>query len=191
MNTFFGYILMIAMIAFVVFFILFMMKRNKNRDKAKRYLKYTLISFVVMIIGMIGVSATDTPENHMTAKQIRQASEKKKQEKADKEYAKQQKDKAKREDLKNLRNDLAQVPSETKGLVTSTDLSSDGSLTATVSDKVLEQNAAQIKEDSKMLANSLSKIVDKNYPLPEPYDGADVGVTVQDSAGNKLYQMPY
>lgn len=189
MNTFFGLILMIAMITFVVFFILFMLKRSKDRDKAKRYLMYTLISFVLMIVGMIGASSTDTPENHMTTKQIREASIKKKQEKEDNDYAKAQKKKAKQEDLANLRKDLAQVPAQTKNTITDVELSSDGSITATLNDDVLAGNSAQIKNIAKTAADSLSKLVDRNYPLPSPYDEADLGVKIVDSSGNTLYQQ--
>ena len=189
MNTFFGLVLMIAMITFVVFFILFMIKRSKDRDKAKRYLIYTGISFVLMIVGMIGASSTDTPENHMTSKQIREASIKKKQEKEDNDYAKAQKKKAKQEDLANLRKDLAQVPAQTKNTITDVELSSDGSITATLNDDVLAGNSAQIKNIAKTAADSLSKLVDRNYPLPSPYDEADLGVKIVDSSGNTLYQQ--
>lgn len=188
MNTLFGFITLIAMVAIIVFLVLFLVQRSKDRVKAKQYLKLFLLSFVIMFFGLIGTSMTDTsstPQHHMTAKEAKQASEKK----ADQEYAKKQKEQTKKENLAKLRKDLAEVPSRTKNTITSVDLSSDGSLTATMSDEVLEGNSAQIKNIAKTAADSLSNLVDRNYPLPSPYDEADVGVKIVDSSGNTLYQQ--
>ena len=188
MNALFGFITLIAMVAISVFLVLFLVQRSKNRVKAKQYLKLFLLSFVIMFFGLIGTSMTDTsstPQHHMTAKEAKQASEKK----ADQEYAKKQKEQTKKENLAKLRKDLAEVPSRTKNTITSVDLSSDGSLTATMSDEVLEGNSAQIKNIAKTAADSLSNLVDRNYPLPSPYDEADVGVKIVDSSGNTLYQQ--
>ena len=188
MNAFFGFITLIAMVAIIVFLVLFLIQRSKNRVKAKQYLKLFLLSFVIMFFGLIGTSMTDTsstPQHHMTAKEAKQASEKK----ADQEYAKKQKEQTKKENLAKLRKDLAEIPSQTKNTITNVDLSSDGSLTATMSDEVLEGNSAQIKNIAKTAADSLSNLVDRNYPLPSPYDEADVGVKIIDSSGNTLYQQ--
>lgn len=188
MNALFGFITLIAMVAIIVFLVLFLVQRSKNRVKAKQYLKLFLLSFVIMFFGLIGTSMTDTsstPQHHMTAKEAKQASEKK----ADQEYAKKQKEQTKKENLAKLRKELAEVPSRTKNTITSVDLSSDGSLTATMSDEVLEGNSAQIKNIAKTAADSLSNLVDRNYPLPSPYDEADVGVKIVDSSGNTLYQQ--
>lgn len=189
MNTFFGFITLIAMVAIIVFLVLFLAKRSKDRDKAMQYLKLFLLSFVVMFFGIIGTSMTDTsstPQHHMTAKEAKQASEKK----ADEEYAKKQKDKAKKENLANLQKELANISTSTKGAITSATIDDQGNLSATLSDEALSGTDAQIKDIAKTAADSLSKIVDRNAPLPSKYEFTDVGITINDSAGNQIYQSP-
>lgn len=195
MSTFFGLIELIAMVTMIVYLVKFFRNRKKDYDKSRTFLKYFFYSLGIVFVCSIITSFTDDSssthhetkqEQAQNAKKAKQASE----EKADKEYAKEQKNKTKQEDLKRLRSELSKVSSSTNGVIESASIDSNGNLSAIMSDQVLEGNSAQIKEVAKTAADSLSKLVDRNYPLPSPYDQADVGVTILDNAGNVLYQAP-
>ena len=59
-----------------------------------------------------------------------------------------------------------------------------------MSDEALTGTDSQLKNIAKTAADSLSKLVDRNAPLPSKYEYTDVGITINDSAGNKIYQSP-
>ena len=95
------------------------------------------------------------------------------------------KNKNEQKNFEKFQQDLGDVPSTTKGSITSANYDQTSeALKLTLSDEALDLQGAQLKEVVRAAWNAGNSLVDSDKPFPD--DKQVVSIIIQDSAGNQL-----
>lgn len=95
------------------------------------------------------------------------------------------KNKNEQKNFEKFKQDLGDVPSTTKGSITSANYDQTSeTLKLTLSDEALDLQGAQLKEAVRAAWNAGNSLVDSDKPFPD--DKQVVSIIIQDSAGNQL-----
>ncbi|APP13092.1 hypothetical protein BSG92_12490 [Lactiplantibacillus plantarum subsp. plantarum] len=95
------------------------------------------------------------------------------------------KNKNEQKNFEKFQQDLGDVPSTTKGSITSANYDQTSeTLKLTLSDEALDLQGAQLKEVVRSAWNAGNSLVDSDKPFPD--DKQVVSIIIQDSAGNQL-----
>lgn len=95
------------------------------------------------------------------------------------------KNKNEQKNFEKFQQDLGDVPSTTKGSITSANYDQTSeTLKLTLSDEALDLQGAQLKEVVRAAWNAGNSLVDSDKPFPD--DKQVVSIIIQDSAGNQL-----
>ncbi|MBP5841952.1 hypothetical protein J8137_05265 [Lactiplantibacillus plantarum] len=95
------------------------------------------------------------------------------------------KNKNEQKNFEKFQQDLSDVPSTTKGSITSANYDQTSeTLKLTLSDEALDLQGAQLKEVVRAAWNAGNSLVDSDKPFPD--DKQVVSIIIQDSAGNQL-----